>query len=101
MTSVGVISSWLGRLELWVYDNLGSGDGTQHIRAIWKDNPQMAAHLCGKWQEYVSKVKENLGTEEDNLEVQKAAMWDFLTSLDERNHAAFIAYIAENGRPKH
>ena len=95
------ISSWLGRLELWVYDNIGSGDGTAHIRRIWKDDPRMADHLCDKWRGCVAKAKQGFGEAGESCEIQKAALWDFLTSLDERNHATFITHIAENGRPKH
>ena len=100
MTSVDIISNFLGRLELWIYDNLGEGDGTGLIRTIWKDNPDMASHLADKWLQKVRTTQENLRTDLSSSEVQKAALWNFLTSLDEANHKIFIQYIAENGRPK-
>lgn len=101
MTSVDIISNFLGRLELWIYDNIGNGDGTQHIREIWKDDPNMAAHLCDKWLGKVQKAKQCAGEDADASAVQGIALIDFLTSLDEKEHRTFIRHIAENGRPKY
>lgn len=101
MTSVDIISNFLGRLELWIYDNIGSGDGTQHIREIWRDDPQMADHLSGKWLEKAARARVEAGPGADSTAVQRLALIDFLTSLDARNHAVFIQWIAENGRPKY
>lgn len=100
MNHTDIISNWLGRLEMWIYDNVGEGDGTQLIRRIWADDPRMAAHLTDKWLQMLRRAAEGSVTEQYPSDMQKAVLADFLTSLDEANHAVFIRYIAENGRPK-
>lgn len=99
MTNVDIISNFMRRLELWIYDNIGDGDGTDHIRTIWKDDPHMAAHLTDKWNGYVRKARSTAGADADEHAVQTLALMEFLVSLDENNHRTFINYIAENGRP--
>lgn len=101
MENVDIISAFLGRLELWIYDNIGNGDGTQHIHEIWKDDAAMADHLCDKWRSYVARARENSGKHADESSVQTIALMYFLTSLDAHNHSTFIKFIAENGRPKY
>lgn len=99
MTSIDIISNFMRRLELWIYDNIGSGDGTNHILTIWKDDPYMASHLVDKWLGYVRKAQSAAGPDADAQTVQTLALAEFLMSLDENNHKIFIKYIAENGRP--
>lgn len=99
MTSVDIISNFMRRLELWIYDNIGSGDGTNHILTIWKDDPYMASHLVDKWHGYVRKAQSAAGPDADAQTVQTLALAEFLMSLDENNHKTFIKWIAENGRP--
>ena len=100
MTSVDIISNWLGRLEMWIEDNLGKGDGTELVAKIWKDDPATARKLAAKWTETARRTKISLGTDKNSSEVQKAVLTDFLTSLDEKDQKTFIGYIAEKGRPK-
>ena len=99
MTNIDIISNFMRRLELWIYDNIGSGDGTNHILTIWKDDPYMASHLVDKWLGYVRKAQSAAGPDADAQTVQTLALAEFLMSLDENNHKIFIKYIAENGRP--
>lgn len=99
MTNTDIISNFMRRLELWIYDNIGSGDGTNHILTIWKDNPYMASHLVDKWLGYVRKARSAAGADAEEQTVQTMALLEFLGSLDESNHKTFIKYIAENGRP--
>ena len=99
MTGTEIISNFMRRLELWIYDNIGSGDGTNHILTIWKDDPYMASHLVDKWRGYVRKARSAAGAEAEEQTVQTLALKDFLISLDENNHKTFIKYIVENGRP--
>lgn len=91
----------MGQLDLWVYDNIGSGDGTNHIKEIWQAEPDMCAHLCNKWNAYKAKAAEETGCRDLNdINIQKLAFMEFLGGLDEANMDTFIQYIAENGRPK-
>ena len=101
MTPSEILLHFLGQLDLWIYDNIGENDGTQHIRAIWKDDPHMASHLVSKWNQLRTKYSEELNfRDETSFIVQKLAFMDFLSCLDANNMMAFIKYIAENGRPK-
>ncbi|MBR1630670.1 MAG: hypothetical protein IJ680_02320 [Paludibacteraceae bacterium] len=61
MTAVEIIAHFLGQMGLWMNDNLGDGDGTQYIREIWKQEPDMASHLASKWLGYLEQAKENTG----------------------------------------
>ena len=91
----------MGQLDLWVYDNIGSGDGTNHIKEIWQAEPDMCAHLCNKWNAYKAKAAQETGCRDLNdRNIQKLAFMEFLGGLDEANMDTFIHYIAENGRPK-
>ena len=100
-STIDTIRQFLGQLELWINDNIGSGDGTQHIWAIWKDDPEMARHLKSKWNEYRTREAENINATDDTMnEVQRLAFLDFLVSLDDDNTRILIKYIAQNGRSK-
>ena len=100
-STIDTIREFLGQLELWINDNIGSGDGTQHNRAIWKDDPEMERHLKSKWDEYRAREAENINATDDTMnEVQRLAFLDFLVSLDDDNTRILIKYIAQNGRSK-
>lgn len=100
MNTTALLTNFLRRLTCWVNDNIGDGDGTQHIRAIWADDPRMATHLCDKWNGCRRQCAGEIGadSEESGWTVQQLALQRFLMSLSDENLARFVQYIAENGR---
>lgn len=101
MKPTDIIRHFLGQLDLWIYDNIGTGDGTNHIKEIWQAEPDMCVHLCDKWNAYKAKAAEETGCRDLNdRNIQKLAFMQFLGNLDETNMDTFIQYIAENSRPK-
>lgn len=41
MKPTDIIRHFLRQLELWINDNIGTGDGTNHIKEIWQAEPDM------------------------------------------------------------
>jgi len=91
---------FLRKLLFWVNDNVGNGDGTQHIRTIWQDDPKMAEHLVSKWNNYINECcsATNEQPENTNWPTQQLALIRFLFSLSDNNLQVFINHIMANGR---
>ena len=101
MKPTEIIRHFLGQLDLWIYDNIGNGDGTNYIKDIWQSDPIMCNHLCDKWNTYKAHAVEQTGCMDLNdRNIQKLALIEFLGSLSTNNMDIFIQYIAEKGRPK-
>ncbi len=91
---------FLQKLLYWINDHVGDGDGTQHIREIWKDDPELAEHLVSKWNKYINECcsATNEQPENTNWPTQQLALNRFLFSLDRHNLQVFIDYVMKNGR---
>lgn len=91
---------FLRNLIYWINDHVGDGDGTQYIRAIWKDEPELVEHFVAKWNKCVEDCSHV--THEDphcsNWPTQQLALLQFLMCLSEDNLQIFIDYIIINGR---
>lgn len=99
MSAEQLLAEFLRRFTLWINDNIGDGDGTQHIRAIWNDDPDMAAHLALKWRQYCLEIADEYEDQDPTARtVQILAFQRFILNLDSTNMKRIAMYIAKNGR---